>query len=823
MKAFTRLFLGLLIINLFTPTHIFADGMFVVPQFVWDKHKDINEPTQKAILLYDAGREDMILQVKYEGPVSEFGWLVPVPNLPTVKSGSMQSFYELSQYTQKQFNEELPALMSRGFGSHGAISAGLDNAAASEPPPVKVVQTKTVGAYKIAVLSTRDADALKKWLTTNQFYFPADKADVLNDYVQRHWYFIAIKINLRSALMPFRSTSEKLASGELNPLQISFASDECVFPLRISSANGKPSEVQLYVLSRKPLVEQSMFEKEFDEIRRDDMEENARQIEMQRTSRLIMSGIRLHNQNRLSLYDPEMPAVQTNVSMDEILRVVPEDKLLKYASVDASDLPRCARDLPQLNHDAWWLSKQTWTFQPKEMHDLTFEPAMDVLARDLAGEEGYFAAANLARIGDYSAATVAAALRSPNPAVRIHAASLLEQEWGDDNWPVHNPQILSCLPALFQDTEPQVRKDAAVAAGASPYPKFEPALVHLLRDDNEDVREAAGKALDWGFAGKFERDPEVQKLMTDPNLGIRATAFEANYNATIPAQDLLPLLSYTNASVVHKVLLWLASNGFTYDEIAPVFQNPSREVRLDALRFLERVEDNDPDAIDLIMAQLHNSDPLVCSAAGRTLQNLTGQDIPEDQPAQWEQWWAQNRTSYLLATRNRYIVNYPGGRGYHDRGCAYYDLGRYAVALADFRKACKLGSDVTDYSECRVWLIQTRLGAKEEATQGLTAYLAQRKGNPDDWSAKIGRYLLGQVSEADLLTASATPGVETAPQQLCEAYFYIGSKHLLDGDKTTAMDNFKKCLATHVTNFQEYASAEAEFNRLSTAKAMTLN
>jgi hypothetical protein len=38
-----------------------ADGCFV---FVWNKQKDINEPTQKAILLHDQAWEDLILQVK---------------------------------------------------------------------------------------------------------------------------------------------------------------------------------------------------------------------------------------------------------------------------------------------------------------------------------------------------------------------------------------------------------------------------------------------------------------------------------------------------------------------------------------------------------------------------------------------------------------------------------------------------------------------------------------------------------------------------------------------------------------------------------------
>src|SRR5437773_241886 len=78
----------------------FGDGCFV---FRWDKKADINEPTQKAIILYDVGREDLLLQVRYEGALEDFGWLIPVPSLPKVTKGSMQPFYELSQLTQRQF------------------------------------------------------------------------------------------------------------------------------------------------------------------------------------------------------------------------------------------------------------------------------------------------------------------------------------------------------------------------------------------------------------------------------------------------------------------------------------------------------------------------------------------------------------------------------------------------------------------------------------------------------------------------------------------------------------------------------------------------
>src|SRR5580765_8727166 len=87
-----------LVALVFSSTSAFADGVFV-----WKKEKDINEPTQKAIILYDQNRENLILQVKFEGAAEEFGWLIPVPGQPEVRKGSMEAFYELSQITQRHF------------------------------------------------------------------------------------------------------------------------------------------------------------------------------------------------------------------------------------------------------------------------------------------------------------------------------------------------------------------------------------------------------------------------------------------------------------------------------------------------------------------------------------------------------------------------------------------------------------------------------------------------------------------------------------------------------------------------------------------------
>src|SRR6266567_2513730 len=122
--------LTLAITGLIGTHQVLADGCFV---FKWNKEIDINEPTQKAIILHDRGREDLLLQVKYEGPLEEFGWLIPVPNVPTVEKGSMQAFYELSQLTQRR------------FGGFGGATLGSRSAKGGGDEAVKVIETKTVG------------------------------------------------------------------------------------------------------------------------------------------------------------------------------------------------------------------------------------------------------------------------------------------------------------------------------------------------------------------------------------------------------------------------------------------------------------------------------------------------------------------------------------------------------------------------------------------------------------------------------------------------------------------------------------------------------
>ena len=52
------------------------------------------------------------------------------------------------------------------------------------------------------------------------------------------------------------------------------------------------------------------------------------------------------------------------------------------------------------------------------------------------------------------------------------------------------------------------------------------------------------------------------------------------------------------------------------------------------------------------------------------------------------------------------------------------------------------------------------------------------------------------MSEQDLLAAADSVEEKKRPEQQCEAWYYVGLKRLLNGDKTGATEAFRKAVAT---------------------------
>ncbi len=204
--------------------------------------QDITEPTQKAAIAYYQHRERLVLQVTYKGSVSQFAWLVPTPSKPTVSKANPVIFHEMHTATAPRIrywlNADRAIFDAQGFfGSRGVTPVNRSS--------VDVLERETIGFYDVSVLRARKSADLVGWLRANGYYVKPGAEPVLADYVRRGWVFTAVRINTPDQ----QRAASRLREGMLQSLQLDFATDRPVYPLKISSLNPGRTKILLYVLS----------------------------------------------------------------------------------------------------------------------------------------------------------------------------------------------------------------------------------------------------------------------------------------------------------------------------------------------------------------------------------------------------------------------------------------------------------------------------------------------------------------------------------------------------------------------------------------------
>jgi hypothetical protein len=224
-------FILILIMATFYLTPIsFADGGLFTQLY-----RDIYEPNQLAMIVFDDMVEKIIFQIDYEGDAEDFAWVVPVPGYPKLFSVENDIFYELHKLTQ-------PPPSSFGCGWGGGIPVpGLEDG-----DGVQVWEENQVGIYYTTTLSASDSNSLVDWLNDNGYAFPVEGQEIMDYYVQQNWFFVAMKIQHEETM-----NSTENYTGAIQPIGIMFFSDEMIYPLKIStlSVPSWGTEVLIYTFS----------------------------------------------------------------------------------------------------------------------------------------------------------------------------------------------------------------------------------------------------------------------------------------------------------------------------------------------------------------------------------------------------------------------------------------------------------------------------------------------------------------------------------------------------------------------------------------------
>jgi hypothetical protein len=222
-----------------------ADGCAFSPVQVGSVARDneqtsVTSPRQECLMATDGKTVRMVLRTHFETASDELAWVVPVPAKPRdIKKADPELFATLDQATAPTF---YTVESSKSPFGCGCASMGMQNESLGKwQHAVTVHEQGTAGIYEFVVLSSTGGDELTTWLSENGYALPIGAERVLGRYVEKGWYWLAMRLRKDLAESP------KLVP---HPIAYTYDSETLTFPLVISQLSaGLENEILLYVLA----------------------------------------------------------------------------------------------------------------------------------------------------------------------------------------------------------------------------------------------------------------------------------------------------------------------------------------------------------------------------------------------------------------------------------------------------------------------------------------------------------------------------------------------------------------------------------------------
>jgi hypothetical protein len=214
------------------------------------KNADILQPGQKVFITWDPEKkvESFTVQPKFEGNALDFGMVIPTPAQPKLHEMPRDFFKHLAYYTilaRREFPDSklLPRPKLYAFGGAGGFSPkAMENARDGlGKSTIKVLETGVVGSLDYKIIEAGRADDLFKWLKDNKYSYSGDEA-TLNFYVAKKWLFTVMKIDT----MQMKKNKDGSYAGEVTPTRFQFASEQLVYPLKITQISVKDTTEALF-------------------------------------------------------------------------------------------------------------------------------------------------------------------------------------------------------------------------------------------------------------------------------------------------------------------------------------------------------------------------------------------------------------------------------------------------------------------------------------------------------------------------------------------------------------------------------------------------
>src|SRR6266404_5712048 len=224
--------------------------------------KLFNEASQ-VILVRDGNRTVISMRNDFQGDLSEFALVVPVPVVlqkSQIHIGDPKTFERIDAYSAPRLAEYFdpnPCDLAKAQRQMGAMNAAPASMAREELKKdkalgVTVEARYTIGEYDIAILSATESNGLETWLKQNGYRIPAGASKALRPYVRQNLKFFVARVNL--------TEQAKTGFSYLRPLQFAFEYERFMLPVRLGMLNAKgPQDLVVYALTRNGRVETTNY------------------------------------------------------------------------------------------------------------------------------------------------------------------------------------------------------------------------------------------------------------------------------------------------------------------------------------------------------------------------------------------------------------------------------------------------------------------------------------------------------------------------------------------------------------------------------------
>lgn len=214
----------------------------------------------KVVLTRSEDKTVLTMANDYEGPLSEFAVVIPVPtfiergqihvtdnaiidHLDAYTSPRLVEYYDDDPCRQIYLRERTGVMRS---------AEEVPAAASADSLGVRIEAQYTVGEYDILILSAEESAGLVTWLKQEGYRIPDGAGPVVGSYLKQGMRFFVAKVNLEE--------QAKTGYTYLRPLQVAYESSKFMLPIRLGTVNAKgPQELFIFMLSRKGRMETTNY------------------------------------------------------------------------------------------------------------------------------------------------------------------------------------------------------------------------------------------------------------------------------------------------------------------------------------------------------------------------------------------------------------------------------------------------------------------------------------------------------------------------------------------------------------------------------------